>query len=678
MQNEELRADQLKLEALNNRYSELFEFAPLGYIILNQSGSILEINLKGATFLEINRGELINKVFVKFIHPQDRQIFLYCLSGLIETGNHQVCELRLSERDNQQLYISLALSIVENRDEFQILIAMTDITLQKQIEDTQSFLLGYSWSKSGKDFFEALAQYLGKALGMDYVCIDRLIEDGLEAQTVAVYFDGHYEENVRYTLNDTPCGKVVGQMVCSFPSRVRHLFPKDLVLREMVAESYVGITLWGSEGRPIGLIAVVGRKPLIDQRLAVGVLKEVAIRAAGELEHRQLEDKIIKSRDELELQVKERTAELQKTNELLRNEIDLRKQQERSLVLAEEKYRTVADFTYDWETWLGPDGKFIYVSPAFCSTTGYTVEELMNDPALLVKITHPDDRELIKRHFKAALNESIGDCSFDFRIFTLNGELRWIGHCCKSVFNAENKFLGQRGSNRDITEQKKGESILIESQKQLRALTQRIDAIAEEERTNIAREIHDELGHLLTAIKFDVEGLINKPDLSIAFVKSELRDMISMIDALIDTVRKIASELRPGILDHLGLFPAIEWQIRQLQKRSKIGCEYKHHEMDITFDKNETNIIYRIMQEILTNVARHSKANKLSVSLSKKDDLFILTATDNGIGFELTESKNEVSFGLMGMRERAMSIGGEIKIESAPGKGTTVTLVLNK
>jgi PAS domain S-box-containing protein len=678
MQNEELRLDRFRHEEFHKKYLDLFEFAPYGYFTINDTGLIQEVNLTGATLLGINRSALINRLFEKYILPQDQEVFRQCKSILTGTNERQVCDVRISRLDGQQLHLRLTLSFTENKDKFLILVAVSDITITKQIEDVQSFLLSFCWTKSGKDFFESLAEYLGKTLGMDYVCIDKLVDSGLSAQTLAIYFDGHYEANSQYTLNDTPCGKVVGQTVCCFPSRVRHLFPQDVVLQQIDAESYVGITLWGSQGKPIGLIAVIGRRPLADPRSTVAVLKEVSIRAAGELEHRQLEEIILKSRDELEILVQERTTELQKTNERLRSEMELRKQQERSLILAEEKYRTLADFTCDCETWIGPDGKFIYVSPSFNTITGYSAEELMNDPTYFEKIVHPDDREIIEKHYKDTLNELNEKCSFDIRIISASGEVRWIGHVCQSVYNVDGKFLGQRGSNRDITEQKKAESILIESQRQLRALTQRIDAIAEEERTNIAREIHDELGHLLTVIKFDIEGLIEKPDLPIELVKSELNSVISMVDALIDTVKKITSELRPGILDHLGLFPAIEWLIRQLQKRSKICCEFKPGDLDVTFDKNETNIIFRIVQEILTNVVRHSKANKVSVSLNKQDGLFMVKVVDNGIGFDLNEKSNEDSFGLMGMRERALSIGGEIKIESIRGIGTTVIFSLQK
>jgi signal transduction histidine kinase len=230
----------------------------------------------------------------------------------------------------------------------------------------------------------------------------------------------------------------------------------------------------------------------------------------------------------------------------------------------------------------------------------------------------------------------------------------------------------------EITQRKNAERILLDSQKHLRQLTHRMDVITEEERTRIAREIHDELGHLLTALKYDMDVLINQSDLTLESVEGELGIMIGMIDSLIDSVRQIATDLRPGILDHLGLFPSIEWQISQFRMRTKICCSFTLSEMEVTFDKNETTIIYRILQEILTNITRHSQANHVKVVLTKKEKDFILQVTDNGVGFDSSGSGKTSSLGLMGMQERALSIGGELQIESAPGKGTRITFSLPK
>ena len=152
------------------------------------------------------------------------------------------------------------------------------------MSDAQLFLQQCGWSTSGEDFFRALARYLAETLNMDHVRIDRLERDRLAVKTVAVYFDGKFEDNLACALKDTPRGDVVGKMICSFPRDVRQLFPRDGVLQEMMAESYVGTTLRGSRGKPIGLIAVIGRQPRADSHLAEAILKVVAIHAAGELE----------------------------------------------------------------------------------------------------------------------------------------------------------------------------------------------------------------------------------------------------------------------------------------------------------------------------------------------------------------------------------------------------------
>jgi len=662
----------------NNAVNNLFDLSPTVYFNLTAKGLILNINSAGVALTGLTRDDLIGKVFAKFILQEDRNTFMKSWLTLLDTKITQVCEIRISFTDSRLLWLKLSIFFNESGEENEIVLAASDISFQKQIKDVQSFLLESSWSKSGRDFFEALAEYLSKTLGMEYVCIDRLLEKNLEAQTVAVYFNGKTEDNTRYLLKDTPCGKVVEQEVCYYPRNVSQIFPEDAVLREMCAESYAGITLRGSNGKPIGLIAVIGSNYLENPDSVEMLLKQVSIRAANELEHRQLQESILNSQKKLEVLVKERTKDLQQTNRALNKEIKARREKEKSLLQAEEKYRTVADFTYDWETWVGPDGKFIYVSPSCMPTTGYTVEEFMNDPMLVVKITHPEDREHVENHYIEKKKKNLPSCSIDFRIIKRDGEVRWIGHSCQPVFNSDGVWIGQRGSNRDITPSKKTENNLLSSQLQLRALTKRMDAVAEEERTRISREIHDELGHLITAIKFDIQCLYNKKDINEKHLKKELASMTCMLDFLIDSVRKIATELRPGILDHFGFCHAIEWQIEQFKKRTNIQCEYLIIDKDIDFDKDVTTIIYRILQEILTNITRHSEATKVYISLSQKDGWFSMSVSDNGIGFEVMDKHDDSSLGLMGMYERALSIGGELKIESVKGEGTNITLRLEK
>lgn len=178
----------------------------------------------------------------------------------------------------------------ENGELSGIVCSVDDITEGKVLEAVGTFLGTISSDPTAEPFFEALARFLSKTLDMFYVCIDRLEGDGLNARTLAVWCDGHFEDNVTYALKDTPCGDVVGQQVCCFPASVCRTFPRDQVLQDLRAESYIGVTLWSHDRKPIGLIAVIGRTPIENRPLAEKVLAAVAMRASGELARLQGEE----------------------------------------------------------------------------------------------------------------------------------------------------------------------------------------------------------------------------------------------------------------------------------------------------------------------------------------------------------------------------------------------------
>jgi PAS domain S-box-containing protein len=181
-----------------------------------------------------------------------------------------------------------------------VVVTSRDVTERRRTEEVRAFLARTASGSGDEPFFEALARYLATSLDMDFVCIDRLDPDGLTAHTLAMWTDGHFEDNVSYALKDTPCGDVVGQTVCCFPEGVQRSFPDDEVLQELCAESYVGVTLFSHAGEPIGLIAVIGRKPLRDRRPAETILESVAVRAASELERLDAEEELRETRDYLE------------------------------------------------------------------------------------------------------------------------------------------------------------------------------------------------------------------------------------------------------------------------------------------------------------------------------------------------------------------------------------------
>jgi len=209
-------------------------------------------------------------------------------------------EIRPKNSTDSKFISSLAeLHRDENGNPLALLGVILDITERKLISDFQSFLVEYDYLRAGEDFFMALAQQIAETLKADFVCIDTLEDENLSAKTLAVWFDGKFEDNLSYALKDTPCGDVVGKTICSFTEGVRHKFPKDEVLQEMTAEGYMGTTLRDSQGQSIGLIALIWRTPLSSVTLAEAILKMASVRAAGELERRLIEEERRNLEDQL-------------------------------------------------------------------------------------------------------------------------------------------------------------------------------------------------------------------------------------------------------------------------------------------------------------------------------------------------------------------------------------------
>jgi len=232
-------------------------------------------------------------------------------------------------------------------------------------------------------------------------------------------------------------------------------------------------------------------------------------------------------------------------------------------------------------------------------------------------------------------------------------------------------YKGAIITSQDITERKKSEEELDRSREQLRNLTAYLQSVREQERTNIAREIHDDLGQTLTALKMDISWLGKKLPKDQETLLEKTKAMTKLTDMTIKTVKRISTELRPGLLDDLGLVAAIEWQAEEFQHRMGMRCELTVDPEEIILDQDRSTAIFRIFQETLTNIARHAKATRVTASLKEKDDKLELRVRDNGSGITKEQISDSKSFGLMGIRERVHPWGGQVKISGKPGKGTT-------
>jgi signal transduction histidine kinase len=225
----------------------------------------------------------------------------------------------------------------------------------------------------------------------------------------------------------------------------------------------------------------------------------------------------------------------------------------------------------------------------------------------------------------------------------------------------------------DVTEQVEAQQELRASNEQLRALAARLDAVREEERRVMAREIHDQIGQALTAIKLDVGWIRSQLNGGAAGALEErARQIDALVDQAIGTAQRVSATLRPAILDDLGLAAAIRWQARDFEQRSAVACALDLPPDGVPAAPAIALTLFRILQEALTNVARHAQAHNVNIGLTLDADSAVLTVADDGRGVTADELERPTSLGIVGIRERALAVGGEVTIQGSAGLGTTL------
>jgi len=351
----------------------------------------------------------------------------------------------------------------------------------------------------------------------------------------------------------------------------------------------------------------------------------------------------------------------------LRTEKVLQRNEEHLRFLYEENpsmYFTVA-----------PDGTILSVNEFGACELGYTVKELTGKSVLKVFPEH--ERETAQNHLSECLKNFGHLHEWEIQKVRKNGKGLWVKETARAVGTPEGKTAVLIVC-RNISKRRQAEEKLKKSQEQLRNLAVHLQAVREEERSGIAREIHDVLAQELTRLKLDIiwahkrlNKPVNEPIRDALFKK--VRDMADHVDMAISTVQKIATELRPVVLDSVGLCAAIEWQVEDFERRTNISCHVSVLAEETAINDKQATATFRILQESLTNVIRHAGANQLRVSLNQEDGELVLQIHDNGCGIAQEKLDNLHSIGLMSMRERALALGGNVQITGTPGSGTTVT-----
>ncbi|MGO9688494.1 MAG: PAS domain S-box protein [Syntrophobacteraceae bacterium] len=648
----EITPQKLAEEKLKKAYQQLnatLESITDGFISVDREWRITYLNKSGAKMLGTKRKSLIGGVFWELFPEVVKLEFYPRFRDAVESGAPVHFEGCYPNSPLNKWWECHAYPSSEG-----LSVYFRDITESKLIEDTQVFLAQCGRVASGEDFFESLARYLALSLGMDFVCIDRLEGDCLSARTLAVYSDGKFADNMTYTLKDTPCCEVVEKKICCFPKGVHRLFPRDVILQEMKAESYAGTILWGSKGQAIGLIAVIGRQPLANRRLTESMLQLVAVRAAGELERKRVEEELRESRSRLDLALQSAHMGVW------------------DLDLKENKRR------FDYQV---------------CHLLGIDPAKFTGTEDEFYKALHPDDHDMVKAAWARTIEQDM-PYETEYRAFRPDGSVHYLTARGKVIRDGKGQPVRINGLIWDISERKRMEEELRKSHdelelrvqertvelnqagKRLRSLASELLNSGENERKLIAQEIHDGLSSQLAAIKFCMEReLFAERDAGQS--GESIKRSCAMIQNAIEQTRRILANLRPSILDDLGILPTITWLCREFQEMNPSidpVIKFEISEEDIPADIK--TVIFRLLQEALNNIRKYSRAERVEVSLRMIGSSIVFLIKDNGQGFNpkkvLSERKIGCGFGLRGMLERVELSGGKCDVKSAPGKGVSI------
>ncbi|MEA4909244.1 MAG: PAS domain S-box protein, partial [Anaerolineaceae bacterium] len=354
-----------------------------------------------------------------------------------------------------------------------------------------------------------------------------------------------------------------------------------------------------------------------------------------------------------------------------------RKRAEQILQQSEERLRTIIENMPVMLDAMDVDNNFVLWNRESERVTGYSEDEMVGNPNAW-DMLYPD-----QEYRQAMIAESIARSreKADFRswIWNLTCKDGSVRNIAWSNISSEFPIAGWHSwaIGVDVTEQARAEVQLERSLNELRALSAHLQSVREEERASISREIHDELGQSLTGLKMDLYWLkskIEKQDTqSVAQARlNKIASMVMVVDLIIDAVRRISTELRPSVLDTLGLVPAIEWLSKDFQSRSGTKCRFRSRLPDMEIDPKLSTALFRICQESLTNVVRHAQATRISISLRRENGDLVLEIQDNGTGIRQEDIEDIKSIGLIGMRERAHMFGGKIEFNGKSGIGTQI------
>lgn len=641
---EQLRSES---ESSRDRYAQLYEEAPVSYFSLGRDGVITRANLAASNLLGRDKQHLLNRRFEQFIAPEAQGRFRRFLDAVFDSGARQVLEAPLFQRECQREGGAMApaglVRIEANLDvgSASVRMLVTDLgdELARESALRRAFVIldtireGVMVTDSGNRIisvnpaFTTITGYLAEeAIGRD--------PSFLGAGTHLPQFYAAMWDSLRRD------GSWYGELVNRRKNGER--FVESLSITPMRAQD-------GATTHFVGVFS-----DITERKLAEASLREL---------HRELDQRVV-----------DRTAELLRANQHLQQEVHQRELAQQALRDAERFFHATIDSLSDRVLVLDQDGSLVHANQACMQFSGHAQGEL---PYLHFCETDPRWQRGAGRELAAGIQSVIAGLAdayaLEYEFITGTGAHWSLAKV--SRFRGEGP-LRVVVAHTDITERKLMDGALRQSHAQLRQLALHLETAKEDERKRISRDIHDELGQNLLALRIDISMLSARTQGSHPRLHGRVAAVLDNIDTTIKSVRGIMNELRPMALD-LGLQAAVEWQVGDFRKRSGIACQL-HIRDEALFSAIGSQVeiaLFRIVQEALSNVMRHAHASAVELEFHSDARAVYVSISDNGVGITAQQQRKKQCFGLIGIRERVRALDGQVEI-GAPPSGTGCRLWL--
>ncbi len=628
---EQLRSES---ESSRERYARLYEEAPVSYFSLGRDGVITRANLAASNLLGRDKQQLLNRRFEQFVAPEAQGAFRRFLDGVFDSGARQVLEAPLFQREGGAVAEAGLVRIEANLDAGSASVRMlvTDLgdELARESALRRAFVIldtireGVMVTDSGNRIisvnpaFTAITGYLAEeAIGRD--------PSFLGAGTHLPQFYAAMWDSLRRD------GSWYGELVNRRKNGER--FVESLSITPMRAQD-------GATTHFVGVFS-----DITERKLAEASLREL---------HRELDQRVV-----------DRTAELLRANQHLQQEVHQRELAQQALRDAERFFHATIDSLSDRVLVLDQDGSLVHANQACMQLSGHAAGEL---PYLHFCETDPRWQRGAGCELAAGIQSVIAGLADAYALeyeFVTGAGAHWS-------LAKVSRFLGEGPlrvvvAHTDITERKLMDGALRQSHAQLRQLALHLETAKEDERKRISRDIHDELGQNLLALRIDISMLSARTQHSHPRLHGRVAAVLDNIDTTIKSVRGIMNELRPMALD-LGLQAAVEWQVGDFRKRSGIACQL-HIRDEALFSAIGSQVeiaLFRIVQEALSNVMRHAHASAVELEFHSDARAVYVSISDNGVGITAQQQRKKQCFGLIGIRERVRALDGQVEIGAPP------------